>query len=205
MKKLFLIIIFVAGIFASDLMLYNTKNISKAKGLDMDIRVPDNYFTKETYRPNVALKFINKNDYDDMIMVLVYKNKEFLNLAINQHNKDEFCMDGLNELKTLDPNAKSFSCDLVYIETLPAISQTTSTTMKRVDFIKETFDRSIYFFYNDYCILVIFYSDSLAKLENSKATQDRILNSIVINSLYANWEFLSLFSLSLKSGIKLPI
>lgn|GEM_PF-5919508 len=50
---------------------YNTKNNPKAKGLDLSIQIPNNYVSKETYRPNVALKFLNPQNPSDIIMVIV--------------------------------------------------------------------------------------------------------------------------------------
>ncbi|ASM38205.1 MAG: hypothetical protein SPI03_01740 [Campylobacter sputorum] len=184
MKKIIFFIILNINLFAIDgFTIYNTANIDKAKGLDMSIQIPNYLEPYQTYRPNVAMKFVDKNSRD-MIMVLVYKDKEFEDMLIDESNYYEACKYMIDELNLANIKASLIDCRLINIEIFPAINMISKTTFKRVDKTLTSFSNDVMFFYKDYYIKIQSFYGSKQRLDNLSNLYFQVLNSIVINDLY---------------------
>lgn len=147
----------------------------------MSIQIPNYLEPYQTYRPNVAMKFVDKKDRD-MIMVLVYKSKELENISINESNYYQMCQGEIDELNSHNMPSNLNSCELINIENLPAINMTLNTMGKRLDKDMTSYDNNLIFIYKDYLVCIMASYSSRERLENLIPIYYQVLNSIVYGS-----------------------
>ncbi len=164
---------------------YNTKNNPKAKNLNLNISIPNNYIQKTTYRPNVALKFIDKRNKGNMIMVLVYKqNKDML--YPTENNVLDYCNFLINDMNTHNMPSKLYKCNLTSLETLPTINMIYNSMGERAGYKFNFYTNSYFVFYKDYSIYIQGSSSTVKNFLKEQNNFIQVVNSLVINNLYGN-------------------
>ncbi len=161
---------------------YNTKNNPKAKGLDLSIQIPNNYVSKETYRPNVALKFLNPQNPSDIIMVIV--RDVFEEFVLDESNILSYCDLVINNLNSNNMPSKLFKCELTYIENLPATNMIYVSTGKRLNKQLASINNAYITYYKNYEISIMFASNNENDFIKMQDTYFQIINSFVVNDIY---------------------
>ena len=178
LRYCFLVILLTSLLFSIEgFTTYNTKNNPKAKGLDLSIQIPNNY-----YRPNVALKFLNPQNPSDIVMVIV--KDVFEEFILNESNILSYCDLVINNSNSNNIPSKLFKCELTYIENLPAANMIYVSVVKRLNKQLASINNTYTTYYKHYEISIVFSSyneNSFIKMQN---TYFQIINSFVINDIY---------------------
>lgn len=171
---------------------FNTKNHSKAKGVDFSVRVPKSWKSSEGNRPNIIRKFGSNNGYilDDFfseyIMFLVFDLPMEVN-SLTQQDVNEFCTE-------IPENTILRECKKTNLENLPVITQRFKMNMSRLD-ANMTIELIQYnIFFKNKIIMIQGHVGTmnekvsekvlLERFEKFKPVFNYVANSLVINDLY---------------------
>ena len=171
---------------------FNTKNHSKAKGVDFSVRVPKSWKSSEGNRPNIIRKFASNNGFivDDFfseyIMFLVFDLPMEVN-SLTQQDVNEFCTE-------LPENTILRECKKTNLENLPVITQRFKMNMSRLD-ANMTIELIQYnIFFKNKIIMIQGHVGTmnqkvsekvlLERFEKFKPVFNYVANSLVINDLY---------------------
>lgn len=183
MKVLVIFMIFCLQIFAIDgFHTYNTKNNPKAKGLDISIQIPKSFTQQESYRPNIALKFMDNNK--NLVMVLIYKIDE--RVILDESNLNEYCQLYINNSNESNKNMKVTltQCKFAYIEDIFSPNLTYFVTAKRMDKEIVAYTDNYNIYYENYLISLQTSASTYKNLKQFQAIFYQIANSVVINDKY---------------------
>ena len=171
---------------------FNTKNHSKAKGVDFSVKVPKSWKSSEGNRPNIIRKFASNNGFivDDFfseyIMFLVFDLPMEVN-SLTQQDVNEFCTE-------LPENTILRECKKTNLENLPVITQRFKMNMSRLD-ANMTIELIQYnIFFKNKIIMIQGHVGTmnqkvsekvlLERFEKFKPVFNYVANSLVINDLY---------------------
>lgn len=110
---------------------YNSKDNSKAKGVDFTVKIPKSWKSQEANRPNIVRKFTSNNGYIiedafmESVMLLVYDLPSEVN-SLTQQDMNDVCND-------LPENAILRECKKINLENLPAIIQRIKMNVSRLE------------------------------------------------------------------------
>ena len=171
---------------------FNTKNHSKAKGVDFSVKVPKSWKSSEGNRPNIIRQFASNNGFivDDFfseyIMFLVFDLPMEVN-SLTQQDVNEFCTE-------LPENTILRECKKTNLENLPVITQRFKMNMSRLD-ANMTIELIQYnIFFKNKIIMIQGHVGTmnqkvsekvlLERFEKFKPVFNYVANSLVINDLY---------------------
>lgn len=183
MKVLVTFMIFYLQIFTIDgFYTYNTKNNPKAKGLNVNVQIPKSFIQKETYLPNVALKFMDSDN--NIVMVLIYKLDE--KVVLDEADLNEYCQIYIDNSNEFNKNMKATltECKFAYIEDIFSPNLTYFAIGKRMDKELIMYVNSYNIYYENYLISL---QAATFKYQNFKQLLTifyQIANSLVINDKY---------------------
>ena len=171
---------------------FNTKNHSKAKGVDFSVRVPKSWKSSEGNRPNIIRKFGSNNGYivDDSfaeyIMFLVFDLPMEVN-SLTQQDVTDICND-------IPENSILRECKATTLENLPVVVQRLKINLSRLEnsMNMEFIQYNIYF--KNKVIMIQGQVGTMNEKVSEKILLDRfekfkpvfnyVANSLVINNLY---------------------
>ena len=162
---------------------FSTKGHPKAKGVNMKLKIPNDWEINEGDRPNIVKKFVNGNNTYMILIkdfVTFFSRKETNKLLLDK----EFIDDFINEVTSLYKNPEILSQKVVTLDTYPTMEFIIKGEKERLGNKFIMISKIWYIFYEDKVILLSGVGPENGDFKVLEQIYTSVTNSVVFPDQY---------------------